>query len=273
MVTAGFAATVAPLGTALTEDQLALLWKMADEPILCFDGDRAGQTRGLSRRRSGAAASQARQEPAIRAAAAKGRTPTISLRSAGARRDRGGDRRGAAARRRCCGRARPRAAVVRHAGAARGAGSAHQRADQRRSATKSVRRYYRQDFAERLRAVLRAGRRRAPARGLSAARGNSARAAARRGGQLARAARRPTGSRAARGARARPAAGRHALLVASQQLASSPIMRGQRSAVPRREALILQAALNHPWLLHDHLEEVAALEFAPSGRRAAASAR
>ena len=32
MVTAGFEATVAPLGTALTEDQLALLWKMADEP-------------------------------------------------------------------------------------------------------------------------------------------------------------------------------------------------------------------------------------------------
>src|ERR1700757_2269411 len=43
MVTAGFAASVAPLGTALTENQLALLWKMADEPVLCFDGDRAGQ--------------------------------------------------------------------------------------------------------------------------------------------------------------------------------------------------------------------------------------
>src|SRR5262245_50348799 len=33
MVTAGYAATVAPLGTALTEDQLGLLWKMADEPV------------------------------------------------------------------------------------------------------------------------------------------------------------------------------------------------------------------------------------------------
>src|SRR6266853_302474 len=43
MVTAGFAASVAPLGTALTESQLALLWKMADEPVLCFDGDKAGQ--------------------------------------------------------------------------------------------------------------------------------------------------------------------------------------------------------------------------------------
>src|SRR5258705_12212133 len=43
MVGAGFAASVAPLGTALTESQLALLWKMADEPILWFDGDKAGQ--------------------------------------------------------------------------------------------------------------------------------------------------------------------------------------------------------------------------------------
>src|SRR5712672_1155871 len=43
MVGAGFEATVAPLGTALTADQLALLWKMADEPTLCFDGDTAGR--------------------------------------------------------------------------------------------------------------------------------------------------------------------------------------------------------------------------------------
>jgi DNA primase len=43
MSTAGYANTVAPLGTALTEDQLALLWRLADEPILCFDGDKAGR--------------------------------------------------------------------------------------------------------------------------------------------------------------------------------------------------------------------------------------
>src|ERR1700674_1019673 len=43
MVSAGFEATVAPLGTALTEDQLILLWRMAEEPILCFDGDAAGR--------------------------------------------------------------------------------------------------------------------------------------------------------------------------------------------------------------------------------------
>ncbi|HVZ05365.1 DNA primase [Hyphomicrobium sp.] len=40
---AGFAETVAPLGTALTEDQLKLLWRFAPEPTLCFDGDGAGR--------------------------------------------------------------------------------------------------------------------------------------------------------------------------------------------------------------------------------------
>ncbi len=38
----GIAYAVAPLGTALTEDQMKLLWKMADEPVLSFDGDNAG---------------------------------------------------------------------------------------------------------------------------------------------------------------------------------------------------------------------------------------
>lgn len=39
---AGFGQAVAPLGTALTEEQLALLWRVGPEPVLCFDGDRAG---------------------------------------------------------------------------------------------------------------------------------------------------------------------------------------------------------------------------------------
>ncbi|MEM7289315.1 MAG: DNA primase [Pseudomonadota bacterium] len=39
---AGFHNAVAPLGTALTERQTQLLWKMSNEPVLCFDGDGAG---------------------------------------------------------------------------------------------------------------------------------------------------------------------------------------------------------------------------------------
>ncbi len=40
---AGFADAVAPLGTALTETQLEMLWRMVEVPVLCFDGDNAGQ--------------------------------------------------------------------------------------------------------------------------------------------------------------------------------------------------------------------------------------
>jgi len=39
---AGFTNAVAPLGTALTERQMLLLWRLNGEPVLCFDGDDAG---------------------------------------------------------------------------------------------------------------------------------------------------------------------------------------------------------------------------------------
>jgi DNA primase len=39
---AGFQGAVAPLGTALTEEQLAELWRLSPAPVLCFDGDAAG---------------------------------------------------------------------------------------------------------------------------------------------------------------------------------------------------------------------------------------
>ena len=40
---AGFGGAVAPLGTALTEDQLQELWRLSSQPIICLDGDAAGQ--------------------------------------------------------------------------------------------------------------------------------------------------------------------------------------------------------------------------------------
>lgn len=40
---AGIDAAVAPLGTAITESQLQQCWQLADEPVLCLDGDAAGQ--------------------------------------------------------------------------------------------------------------------------------------------------------------------------------------------------------------------------------------
>jgi len=132
-----------------------------------------------------------------------------------------------------------------------------------------VRRYYRQDFSERLQRTF------APevARG-GYARGNYRAVAGNFGGESGRrfAPRGVFTPGAAgrfepRGGRLQGLAGgqtidRGPYQAASPQLASSPIMRGQRSAISRREALILQSLINHPWLLHDHLEEVAALELA-----------
>src|SRR3569623_707919 len=40
---AGIGEAVAPMGTALTERQLELLWRLAEVPVLCFDGDAAGR--------------------------------------------------------------------------------------------------------------------------------------------------------------------------------------------------------------------------------------
>jgi DNA primase len=40
---AGIEDAVAPLGTALTENQIELLWRLVDSPVLCFDGDAAGR--------------------------------------------------------------------------------------------------------------------------------------------------------------------------------------------------------------------------------------
>ncbi|MGA0595947.1 DNA primase [Enterovirga sp. CN4-39] len=40
---AGIRNVVATLGTAFTEEQIALLWRLAPEPVICFDGDKAGR--------------------------------------------------------------------------------------------------------------------------------------------------------------------------------------------------------------------------------------
>jgi DNA primase len=43
LAAAGIEEAVAPMGTALTEQQIELLWRLVETPILCFDGDSAGQ--------------------------------------------------------------------------------------------------------------------------------------------------------------------------------------------------------------------------------------
>jgi len=260
MVTSGFAGSVAPLGTALTENQLALLWKMADEPILCFDGDRAGQKAAY--RAADLALPQLKPGKSLRfALLPEGQDPDDLARSGG------------------------RAAIEEVIAAARSLSDilwsreiegASFATPERRAALEArigelansvgdevVRRYYRQDFSQRLLRMFApeasrgfAGRGRP---GGESSRRFQPRFSGNTGGSPGRFA--PGGARK-QGITGVPQLGSGPYQAASAQLAASPIMRGQRSAISRREALILLCLISHPWLLHDHLEEVAALEMA-----------
>ena len=82
----GLANVVAGLGTALTPTQCELLWKMAEEPILCFDGDKAGRKAAFRALDTALPLIGAGQHPAFRACCRRARTPTISPAPAAARR-------------------------------------------------------------------------------------------------------------------------------------------------------------------------------------------
>jgi len=259
MVGAGFGATVAPLGTALTENQLALLWKMADEPILCFDGDRAGQKAAW--RAAELALPHLKPGKSLRfARLPEGQDPDDLARSGG------------------------RGAIEDVISAARNLSDVIWSREieggsfatpERRAALEArinelsngirdevVRRHYRQDLANRLQQMLApdAGHR-YEGRGFQrgAFRGESAGRFSPRSTPPGR--REPPGRRPP-GPAGLASLGRGPYQPMSPQLANSPIMPGRRSTISRREALILQSLINHPWLLDEHLEEVAALELA-----------
>jgi DNA primase len=255
MVGAGYGASVAPLGTALTENQLALLWKMADEPILCFDGDRAGQKAAW--RAAELALPHLAPGKSLRfALLPEGQDPDDLARAGG------------------------RAAIEDVISASRGlvdviwsreTEGGNFSTPERRAALEKrigeisnairdevVRRYYRQDFSERLGRMFAPELVRSPyggGRPGGRVYGESARGFATR----AAAGPRPFDSRSGR-PQGPGASLRGPYQPASSQLAASSLLRGQRSTMSRREALILQCLLNHPWLLHDHLEQAAALE-------------
>jgi DNA primase len=263
MVGAGFPATVAPLGTALTENQLALLWRMADEPILCFDGDKAGQKAAW--RAADLALPHLLPGKSLRfALLPDGQDPDDLARTGG------------------------RSAIEDVIGAARGLadviwareveGGSFATPERRAALEKRigeicntigdevVRRYYRQDFGGRLQRnfapqVALGGH---TSRGFGASGNFGGESPRRPGGRGAPGSRFPShGGRAGgMGTVLGAAFAQGPYQPASSQLAASPLLRGQRSAMSRREALILQCLINHPWLLHDHLEEVAALELA-----------
>jgi DNA primase len=240
MATAGFPATVAPLGTALTEDQLAILWRIADEPVLLFDGDDAGQ-RAAYRAVDLALPLLQPGKSLSFATLPQGHDPDDFIRTSGA-----------AAMGDVLAGARPLAEVLWM----REVETSRLDTPERRARLETrlaelagcighegVRRHYRQDLQARLRSLLspeprsgprQFGRERAPAPGRYRDRT-------------------PSGRTAKTATGAWPGA-------LSPRLTTSPIVRGSRSALPAREALILLAVINHPWLLDQHAEEFAELD-------------
>src|SRR6266567_2553382 len=249
LVSVGFEATVAPLGTALTAEQLGLLWKMADEPTLCFDGDAAG--RRAAYRAIDLALPLIKPGKSLKfASLPEGHDPDDLVRAGGRE-----------AINEIISAARPLAHVLwmreTEAGSLetperRAAFEARLAEVTAMIADDSVRKYYRRDFGDRLRRLFEGGERTTRQR-------------------LPRFTKREwSANTSGRTARYAPAAARNSLsamrslaepyVAASAQLSSSAVHRAHRAAIAPREALILQAVINHPWLLHEHLEEFAVVE-------------
>jgi DNA primase len=233
MATAGFEGAVAPLGTALTEDQLGLCWRMADEPILCFDGDNAGK-RAAYRAVELALPFLAPGKSLRFATLPEGKDPDDLIRSSGAE-----------AMQDVLNGARPLVEMLwlREVEKARLDTPEQRAALEKRIGEllqqikdETVRRYYRDDFRSRLSRLFSPETQRIPVQ-----------------------------RREAREFRPRQPGRPYPPRVVSTRspnLANSAILRGHHAAVPPREVLILLAVLNHPWLLQDHAEEFAELELA-----------
>ena len=236
MSAAGFEATVAPLGTALTEDQIGLLWRMAQEPILCFDGDKAG-TRAAFRAVELALPLIAPGKSLRFAVLPEGQDPDDLIKSAGAD-----------AMNEVLGKARPLAEMLW----LRETAEMNLDTPERRAALEqklgeilktiadeTVRRYYREDFQMRLGRLFAPGTAPMPAR------------------QQFRA---PERSRLGGPIRRLPEP-RISMRPKSADFAQRSVAHRSQSAVPPREALILLTLMAHPWLLSENAEELAKIEF------------
>ena len=236
VASAGFDNVVAPLGTALTPAQLELMWRLAPEPVLCFDGDKAG--RAAAFRAADMALAVLRPGYSLRfVALPQGEDPDDLIRA-----------HGTAAFETALAAARPLADIVWEKEVEGADWSTPERRallDKRVGeilraiADETVRHHYKAHLRERLNRF--------------AATGNT-RERSFRG--------RAPGHRAARWRRdagfdrrheARPAA-------ATEALKSSALVRGSGD-VPQREALLVLAVINHPALLEQHAETFAAIEF------------
>jgi DNA primase len=227
---AGFDNVVAPLGTALTENQLELLWRMAPEPVLCFDGDGAG-LRAAFRAADLALPSIGPGRTARFALLPEGKDPDDLVRAEGAD-----------AFRAVLAEAKPLADLLWIRETTGGSfETPERRAELERKLKEltgrirdeSVRFHYQQAMRERMQAFF--------------------------GNANARTAGKREEARARPGDRNRPgiAAGR---LSVSESLARSAMVRRGGGHMPLREATLIVAMANHPILIEENFEETEALD-------------
>jgi DNA primase len=222
---AGFAAAVAPLGTALTETQIEELWRLAPEPVLCFDGDAAGQ------RAAGRALERAL--PLLK----PGHSLRFATLPAGEDPDTLILRQGVAAMREALDNARPLAEVLWEIESAHKVETPEQRAALehrleervRVIANRSVQEHYRSFFRNRLFDAFRQAKSRPGRRGM--------------------------------GQKIGPNVGVRLNTVAAFE--GRP--RGEPTSLRRRgQEVLLAALINHPFLLHEVTEDLATLHWSGS---------
>lgn len=243
---AGFAEAVAPLGTALTEQQVQLLWRMAPEPILCFDGDTAG--RKAAHRAIDTALPLLKPGTSLSFAfLPDGLDPDDLVRQQGKE-----------AMDVVLAKARPLVDVLFEREWQTGDwGTPERRAQLEQQLRKltaqiqdaNVRGHYERDLRNRLwQAWGRSGgpqtsQQRSPAAAGRAGRGYSAS--------------RGTG----RGGKSQPGQGGQPRANATASLRNSRLVAGEGAAPPYREVLLLRTLLNHPDLIEEHCETLAEVEF------------
>ncbi|MEM5473884.1 DNA primase [Hoeflea sp. AS60] len=251
---AGIENVVAPLGTALGENQLKLLWRVTPQPVLCFDGDEAGQraahrTVDLALPHIGAGRS-------LRIAVLpSGKDPDDLVRHDG--RDPFDQ---------VIASARPLADVVwsREAGSgvfetpeSRAELEAKLRQTTSLIADESLRRHYQQDMRDRMQAFFGGG----PRYG-NRDQGKSGSGSYGRGGFD-----RNGGGRGGRPGDGRGGGGLQSsrTMAVSERLSQSGMVRGHGAMPSLRETVLVMTVANHPQMLHDEFDELAALEFDDKG--------
>ena len=234
---AGVENAVAPLGTALTENQLELLWKMTPQPVLCFDGDGAG-IRAANR-----AADLAL--PHIK----PGRTVRFALLPDGKDPDDLVRNEGRAPFDKVMSQAKPLAEMIWGREINTGQFETPEAKAELEArlkqlvgviADENVRRHYQQDMRDRLNGFFQPQFQN---------RGNERRSFERGGGQS-----RGRGNEGPRGPRLSGGG-------ISDRLARSGLVRGHQETPALRESVLALTVINHPALMQDEYDEIASIDY------------